>query len=286
MGTDPGEANRRGSAFFLTLEIVLREDKGAIYILNESCLTSDRCPGGRSRSVVAGWARSRVASGSRNRGPSGGWQDHPDRRRRSGPAGASSGSVKTRKPGLLRAQTSLPIFFFLFWKKPRAFSVSETTSGDFYLFPLRSAAQALRALRVPSVPGHQRKAQGPSPTAPPTSALSCSSVSRTASAHAPLRHLPATHSCACAFPAPGSSAWVWASASDTSPVGSWRSQGSRHGNRGASADPRGPAEVGDGGSRWRRRLAQVSLWSLTCWTCSPGSAGDHWTYLPPRVLAI
>lgn len=148
-----------------------------------------------------------MASGSRDRGPSGGWQDHPDRRRRSSPAGASSGSVKTRKPGLLRAQTSLPIFFFfLFWKKPRAFSVSETTSGDFYLFPLRSAAQALRALRVPSVPGHQRKAQGPSPTAPPTSALSCSSVSRTPSAHAPLRHLPATHSCACAFPAPGSSA--------------------------------------------------------------------------------
>lgn len=77
---------------------------------------------------------------------------------------------KVRKPGLLRAQTSLPIFF-LFWKKPRAFRVGETTSGNFYLFPLPSAAQALRALRVPSVPGHQRKARGPSPTAPPTRAL-------------------------------------------------------------------------------------------------------------------
>lgn len=41
--------------------------------------------------------------------PAGG---NTDRRRRSGPARASSGSVKTRKPGLLRAQTSLPIFFF------------------------------------------------------------------------------------------------------------------------------------------------------------------------------
>lgn len=30
VGTDPGEANRRGSPFFLTLEIVLREEKGAI----------------------------------------------------------------------------------------------------------------------------------------------------------------------------------------------------------------------------------------------------------------
>lgn len=86
-------------------------------------------------------------------------------------------------------------FFFLFWKKPRAFSVSETTSGDFYLFPLRSAAQALRALRVPSVLGHQRKAQGPSPTAPPTSAL-------VVLCRVPLLHMRRYVICARRTPAP------------------------------------------------------------------------------------
>lgn len=76
VGPDPGEANRRGSPFFLTLEIVS---------------SGERIPG-------PGTVR-RVARRPR------------DRRGGSAGPGPAADRVRSSEPGLLRAETSLPISF-------------------------------------------------------------------------------------------------------------------------------------------------------------------------------
>lgn len=103
-----------------------------------------------------------MASGSRNRGPSGGWQDHPDRRRRSGPAGASSGSVKTRKPGLLRAQTSLPIFFPLL-EKAQSIQRKRDDFRGFLLVSLALGSPGSQSTKGPLGSGSPEKGPGSLP---------------------------------------------------------------------------------------------------------------------------
>lgn len=70
----PVEANRRGSWFFLTLEIVLRGGKGAIK-KTKGVSRATGVPAGVPALWPRGDTRSRLraASGSGDRGRSGGW---------------------------------------------------------------------------------------------------------------------------------------------------------------------------------------------------------------------
>lgn len=150
VGPDPGEANRRGSPFFLTLEIVS---------------SGERIPG-------PGTVR-RVARRPR------------DRRGGSAGPGPAADRVRSSEPGLLRAETSLPISFPLL---ERAQSV-QPRRDDF-----RGLLLVSPELRRPCSQRTQGHRSGGSPEGSPRprprllhppGTLPPSSRRRTAAAHAP-----------------------------------------------------------------------------------------------------
>lgn len=133
----PVEANRRGSWFFLTLEIVLRGRKGAI----KKRKASHRRQVSRQAFPLYGRGVTPAPASARRTDPEIG----------AGPAGGTStrsAAGERLRPGLAADPSRTPpvsgpdvtsyfffFFFYLLWKTPRAFSEGETTINDRFLFP-------------------------------------------------------------------------------------------------------------------------------------------------------